>query len=314
MLPAEIAFPGINPVAVALGPVEVRWYGLAYLAGFTIAGWVFAKLSRDGFLPLSKVQRADLMGILVLGVLLGGRLGYALFYDRSLLARPLELVRVWRGGLSFHGGLLGVVIGTALFARRQRIAWARLADAMVLAAPFGIVLVRCANFINAELYGRLAAPSLPWAVRFPTDPMARLLSPELRAGGSLQWYPAFARLRESGAWAAIAPDVPLRHPSQLYEAGLEGVLVALVLWAVYRTRRTVEQDTASERPAAGFYGALFLLLYAAGRFIAEFFRQPDAQLGFVLGPFSMGQLLSTGVGIAGAIWLVFAARRREKLL
>ena len=162
MLLAEIAFPALNPVAFSIGAVHVRWYGLAYLIGFTIAGAVLARLARDNFLPLSRQQRADLMGILVLGVMIGGRLGYALFYEPSLFARPLELLRIWRGGLSFHGGLLGVIIGTLLFARTQGIAWRRLADAMVLAAPFGIFIVRCANFVNAELYGRLASASVPW--------------------------------------------------------------------------------------------------------------------------------------------------------
>jgi len=314
MLLAEIAFPALNPVAFSIGAVHVRWYGLAYLIGFTIAGAVLARLARDNFLPLSRQQRADLMGILVLGVMIGGRLGYALFYEPSLFARPLELLRIWRGGLSFHGGLLGVIIGTLLFARTQGIAWRRLADAMVLAAPFGIFIVRCANFVNAELYGRLASASVPWAMRFPTDPMARAISPELRAGGSLDWYPAFERLRDSGQWQRIAESVPLRHPSQLYEALLEGALIALILWGVYLKRRRSAEASKGRSETPGWYGALFLVLYASGRFAAEFFRQPDAQLGFVLGPFSMGQLLSMAVGIAGVAWMIFVSRRREKLL
>lgn len=303
----ELPFPGINPVALSLGPVQVRWYGLGYLAAFMIAGWVFDKLSRDGFVPLTRQSVSDLIGVLVLGVLVGGRLGYALFYDQAMLAKPAELIRVWRGGLSFHGGLIGVVLGTVLFARRKQMPWPRLADAMVLAAPFGILIVRCANFINAELYGRLAPAWLPWGVRFPTDPMARALSPELLRGGSLNWYPAYDRLRDSGEWARIADSVPLRHPSQLYEAVLEGALIAIVLWTLYRTRTTSVPSIPSvpSVPSApsGRFAAWFLILYGTGRFVAEFFRQPDAQLGFVLGPLSMGQLLSVAVGIAGVLWL-----------
>lgn len=312
MLPfIELSFPGINPVALHLGPIEVRWYGLGYLFAFLIAGWVFDKLARDGFLPLTRHSITDLIGVCVLGVMVGGRLGYALFYEPSMFLRPLDLVRVWRGGLSFHGGLIGVVLGTMVFARRKQIPWPRLADSMVLAAPFGILLVRCANFINGELYGRLAPESLPWAVRFPTDPLARALSPELARGGSLNWYPAFDRLRDSGEWHRIAENVPTRHPSQLYEALLEGALIAIVLWSVYRRadkRTSGQADENIVRLSAGpfvrpgFFAILFLVLYASCRFIAEFFRQPDAQLGFVLGPLSMGQLLSAGVGIAGLAW------------
>jgi len=303
----ELPFPGINPVAIHLGPLQVRWYGLAYLAAFLIAGWVFDRLARDGFLPLTRNSITDLIGVCVLGVMVGGRLGYALFYEQSMFLRPVDLVRVWRGGLSFHGGLIGVVLGTMIFARRRGVPWPRLADSMVLAAPFGIFLVRCTNFINAELYGRLAPASLPWAVRFPTDPLARALSPDLARGGSLDWYPAFDRLRDSGEWQRLAQSIPTRHPSQLYEALLEGALIAVVLWLAYQ-RTSVPADENQVRSYAGtlvrpgFFAILFLALYASCRFIVEFFRQPDAQIGFILGPLSMGQLLSAGVGIVALTW------------
>ena len=289
----EIPFPGWNPVALDLGPVQLRWYGLAYLAGFVIAGWIFDRLSRAGFIALSKRDVSDLMGWLIGGVIIGGRLGYALIYDPALFARPLDLIRVWRGGLSFHGGLAGVVLGSLAFARRRAVPWRRLADAMALAVPFGIFLVRCANFLNGELYGRVAPASLPWGMRFPTDPVARLLSPELAAAGPLNWYPALERLRASGQWSRVAGSIPLRHPSQLYEALLEGLVIAAVLWTVYRRHKT------TLRPGA--LAALFLALYAVLRFVVEFTRQPDAQLGFVLGPFSMGQLLSVGLLLAAAL-------------
>jgi phosphatidylglycerol:prolipoprotein diacylglycerol transferase len=289
---AELPFPGIDPVAVHIGPLAVRWYGLGYLAAFLIAGWVLDRLGRAGFVTLTKDAVSDLIGYLVLGVLLGGRLGYALFYERSLLLHPLELVRIWTGGLSFHGGLLGVAAASALFARRRGIPWRRLADALALAVPPGIFLVRCANFINAELYGRLAPAWLPWGVRFPTDPVARLAAPELARAGGLGWHEPYARLRASGAWEAIAAQIPLRHPSQLYEALLEGVLTGLVLWLAYRRGGRLARSP-------GRIAALFLLCYAASRFLVEFTRQPDAQLGLVLGPLSMGQVLSL-IMIGGA--------------
>src|SRR5512143_1466096 len=170
---AEIPFPGWNPVVAHLGPLQVRWYGLGYLAGFLIAGWLLDRLCRHGYLPLTKAAVSDLIGWMVVGVVAGGRLGYALFYDHSLLTHPLELLKLWTGGLSFHGGLAGVVLASVLFAHRRRIRWRRLAHA----PPFGIFLVRCANFVNGELYGRVAPTWLPWGMRFPTDPAAAHASP-----------------------------------------------------------------------------------------------------------------------------------------
>lgn len=303
MLFAEITFPGWDPVALHLGPVQVRWYGLGYLAGFLIAGIVLDKLAKDRFIALTKSHVSDLIGWLVAGVLLGGRLGYALFYEQRMLTHPLELVRIWEGGLSFHGGLLGVVIASALFARRRAHSWRRLADALCLAVPFGIFLVRCANFVNGELYGRIASPGLPWAMRFPTDPVARALSPELARAGSLHWHDAYAALWASGGWAAIAARVPLRHPSQLYEALLEGALIGAALWWIYLRRRDWTRRPGSATGA-------FLFLYAFSRFVVEFTRQPDAQfasasnpMGLVFGPFSMGQVLSVFVALGGVLVL-----------
>ena len=304
MVFAEIVFPGWNPVALQLGPLAIRWYGLAYLAGFLLAGALLDRMVRDKFLPLSAAAVSDLIGWLVAGVLIGGRLGYALFYDSAMLLRPLDLIKVWEGGLSFHGGLIGVVLASVLFARRSRVSWRRLGDGLVLAAPVGIFLVRIANFVNGELYGRLAPAGLPWAMRFPTDPAAQALSPELARAGGMNWHDAYAALRASGGWAAIAAHVPLRHPSQLYEALLEGLATGVVLWWVYARRR------ASLRP--GTLAGLFLLLYAGARFVVEFTRQPDAQfvtvahpLGTVVGPFSMGQMLSLILAAFGIVLLTW---------
>jgi len=297
----ELAFPGWDPVAFHLGPLAIRWYGLGYLAAFLVAGWILDRVGRAGFIALTKEAVSDLIGWLVLGVLVGGRLGYALFYERSLLRHPLELLEIWTGGLSFHGGLLGVVLASALFARRRGLSWRRLADALALAVPPGIFAVRCANFVNAELYGRLAPAWLPWGVRFPTDPVARLASPELARAGGLHWYEPWRQLKASGQWAAILPTIPLRHPSQLYEALLEGLVTGLVLWTAYRSGGRLARTP-------GRIAALFLLCYAASRFLVEFTRQPDAQLGLVLGPLSMGQVLSLGMVVGAALILGWHGR------
>ncbi len=307
MLFAEITFPGWNPVAVHLGPLAIRWYGIGYLVGFIVASLLLDRMVRDGFLPLTKAAVSDLIAWLVAGVLLGGRLGYAVFYDPHMLTHPVELVKLWEGGLSFHGGLAGVFVASLWFARRRQVSWARLADGLALAAPPGIFVVRIANFLNGELFGRVAPPWLPWGMRFPTDPAAQALSPELARAGPLNWHDAYAALRADGGWAAIAPHVPLRHPSQLYEAALEGLVIFAVRWWVYLRRR--------DRLGAGTLGAAFLLLYAAARFLIEFTRQPDAQfvnpahpLGTVLGPLSMGQLLSLLLALGGVVLLLWRRR------
>ena len=307
MLFAEITFPGWNPVALRLGPLAVRWYGIGYLVGFIVASLLLDKMVKDGFLPLTKAAVNDLIGWLVAGVLLGGRLGYAVFYDPGMLTHPAELVKLWEGGLSFHGGLAGVFVASVLFARRRAVSWRRLSDGLALAVPPGIFMVRIANFINGELYGRVAPSWLPWAMRFPTDPAAQALSPELARAGPLNWHAAYAALRASGAWATIAPQVPLRHPSQLYEAALEGLGIFVVLWWMYARGRG--------RLASGRYAAAFLLLYALARFLIEFTRQPDAQfvtaahpLGTVLGPLSMGQVLSLALALCGVLLLVWPVR------
>lgn len=309
----EIRFPWVDPVALDLpGPVDLRWYGLAYLAAFTIGALLLRTLRRAGTLRLTPGDTGDLVFAIILGVLIGGRLGYILFYDlRDTLAEPLSLLRVWEGGMAFHGGLLGVAVALAWFARHRRVPFLHLADALALVAPFGIFFVRLANFINGELYGRLASLGVPWAMRFPTDPAA------LRLLGTDRLSMRERELRieaayESGLWDAVRSQVPLRHPSQLYEALAEGVLLAALLWGAYRWRA---RSALVERRDDGRYCALFLIGYGAARVVIELFRQPDPQfrgpadpLGTVLGPLTMGQVLSSVMMLAGVVLLVIRRR------
>lgn len=310
----EVPFPWIDPVAIELpGPLALRWYGLMYLVGFAAGYFVLRWLGREGFLRLTPRAVGDLVFALALGVFLGGRIGYVLIYDLpATLRQPLEILRVWEGGMSFHGGLLGVVIAAAWFARRHGVPYLNLGDALALGAPFGIFAVRLAKFVNGELYGRVTSVEVPWAMRFPTDPDARRL---LGAEG----LPMRAREErieaayDSGLWDAVREQVPLRHPSQLYEALAEGVMLGLLLWGVFALARRL-----GLRLPDGTYGGVFLLGYGVFRSVIEPFRQPDAQfrgpgdpLGTVLGPFTMGQTLSAVMIVAGLLLLAGAWRRQR---
>ncbi|HEX8670610.1 MAG TPA: prolipoprotein diacylglyceryl transferase, partial [Longimicrobium sp.] len=181
----EIRYPFIDPVAIDLpGPLDVRWYGLGYMAGFGVAYYILRRLAKRRFLKLDPDAVGDLIFALMLGVILGGRLGYILFYDfSSFAANPLSIIRIWEGGLAFHGGLLGVIVAGAWFARTHGARFLNLGDSLALGVCPGIFAVRVANFVNGELYGRIAGPDVPWAVRFPTDPKAAEL---LGVGGALQ--------------------------------------------------------------------------------------------------------------------------------
>jgi phosphatidylglycerol:prolipoprotein diacylglycerol transferase len=306
-------YPNINPILLELpGPFAIRWYGMMYLVGFAIGYLILRRLARTGRLPIPADRVGELLGLLALGVIVGGRIGYVLFYSLStFIANPLEIFVLWEGGLSFHGGLIGVAIAFWWFTRRVGTTFLTMADGIVLAAPPGIAGVRLANFINGELYGRVASESVPWAMRFPTDPVAlRLLGTD--ASRPEEIYRAVKLARADGTWAQIESQIPLRHPSQLYEAALEGVLLFTLLWAlVFLARRF------GWKIRKGTFGALFLIGYAACRIFVENFRQPDRQftgpgdpLGTVLGPLTMGQLLSLGMLLAGIIILVLIWRGR----
>lgn len=249
---ATILFPAIDPVALRLGPFAVRWYGLAYLAGFAVAYHLLRRMIARGGLRLPAERLSDLLGALVLGVVLGGRFGWWIFYHRSGFDEEpwWEPFAIWRGGMSFHGGLIGVVLALLIWSWRRAPFW-NIADALALVAPVGLFLGRLANFVNAELVGR---PTLvPWGVLFPGD---------------------------------VTP----RHPSQIYEAILEGPLLFLVLSLVRR------RGCGTDGRVAGW----FVSFYGAFRFAAEFTREPDPQLGFVMfGWLTMGQLLSGALVLAG---------------
>jgi phosphatidylglycerol:prolipoprotein diacylglycerol transferase len=265
-----IAFPVFDPIAFAIGPIAIRWYALAYIGGIVL-GWLYAraliKSERlwGGPAPITLPQMDDFILWVTLGIIVGGRTGYVLFYNLPFfIAHPAEIFEVWKGGMSFHGGFLGCVAAVMWFARRNGIPILSLGDITTAVAPIGLLLGRLANFINSELWGRTADASVPWAVVFPN-------------GGPLP-----------------------RHPSQLYEAGLEGILLFIILAVMIRMG-------ALRRP--GLILGSFIAIYALARIASEFFREPDPQLGFLWGGLTMGMLLSVPMIIAGAILIVQARRR-----
>ncbi len=257
-----IPFPDIDPIIFQIGPFAVRWYALAYISGLLGAWWYMRWLVARPPHAASNEAVDDFITWAMLGVVLGGRFGYVLFYKPEFyLANPLEALKVWEGGMSFHGGLLGVALVVVLFARRRGIALLPFADVLAVAAPIGLFLGRLANFINGELYGRVT--DVPWAVVFPR-------------GG----------------------DFP-RHPSQIYEAALEGLLLFVVLHLLWRSEAV--------RSRAGTLSGVFLLGYGLARAFVELFRQPDTHLGFLLGGPTMGQWLSAPMMAVG-LYLIFRAR------
>jgi phosphatidylglycerol---prolipoprotein diacylglyceryl transferase len=245
-------FPQIDPVFLRIGPLQFRWYGLMYVLAFVATYLILRSEVRRKQLPLTSDDVADLVFFGAMGVVVGGRLGYILFYKLPFyLAHPLQVFAVWEGGMSFHGGFLGVIIAFAVYARRKQIPFFTLIDMAALCAPVGLGLGRIGNFINGELYGRQT--DAPWGMVFP-------------GGGSLP-----------------------RHPSQLYEAFLEGLVLFLIVRA------------ASRRSAVtGVAGWTFVAGYGLFRFIVEFFRQPDDHLGLLAGFLSMGQLLSLPMFLLGS--------------
>ena len=261
------SFPHIDPVAFAIGPLAIRWYALSYMAGL-IGGWqILRYLAKAPTSPVSREQLDNLLNYILFGVIIGGRLGYVLFYKPlDYLADPFSILKVWEGGMSFHGGFIGVVLAVLLFARVQKIPLWALSDRVALVAPLGLFFGRLANFINGELYGRVT--SHPIGMIFPN-------------GGPLP-----------------------RHPSQLYEAGLEGVVLGVIMIILWRMKLAEKYH--------GILVATFLMGYGLSRFIIEFAREPDSHLGlydFGLWQASQGQLLSLPMVAIGFIFALIIIKQ-----
>ncbi len=259
-----LAFPPLDPVALSLGPILIRWYALAYLAGFVL-GWRYCLyLARQNPKGPTPQQYDDFLTWAVIGVVLGGRLGYILFYQPDYyFSHPLEMLQVWHGGMSFHGGMMGVIVAALLFTRRRHIGFFSFTDVLACVTPIGLGLGRLANFVNGELYGRES--DVPWAMVFPR-------------GGDVA-----------------------RHPSQIYEALLEGLVLLIIMFLLSRREKW--------RSRPGFLSGWFLFLYGVFRFSIEFFREPDAQLGFLWLGATMGQLLCVPMMLFG-LYLILRSERR----
>ncbi len=263
-----LPFPNIDPILIHLGPFAIRWYALAYIVGILLA-WVYARaiIRADKYwgepAPLTVTDADDFVVWITLGIILGGRIGYVAFYSPDYFAQhPLEMLQLWKGGMSFHGGFTGCIAAVVLFARTRGIPMLSLGDVTCTVGPIGLLLGRLANFVNGELWGRPA--DVPWAMVFPT-------------GGPLP-----------------------RHPSQLYEAALEGVLLFVILFLLVR-------GGALKRP--GFVIGAFAIGYAVARSFCELFREPDAQLGFLWGGLTMGMVLSIPLFLFGVVLVMIALRR-----
>lgn len=263
-----LRYPDIDPVAVWLGPLPLRWYALAYLAGFILGRFYAIYLAaRNASEKITKEIIDDFLPWVIGGVILGGRLGYVLFYQLDYyLAEPIEALKIWNGGMSFHGGALGVIIMMILYARHKKLPLLRLSDIVCCSVPVGLFFGRIANFINGELFGRVVTSDVPWAMAFP-------------GGGPL-----------------------LRHPSQLYEALLEGLLLGGVLAIAAHIKAIYN------RP--GILSGIFLIGYAAARSVVELFREPDVQLGLLWEHFTMGQLLCVPMVLGGLAAIIYALKKK----
>ncbi|MER8513140.1 prolipoprotein diacylglyceryl transferase [Mesorhizobium sp. M1060] len=277
---ASLPFPNIDPILVQIGPLAVHWYGIGYIVGILFAWWYAKRLVTntrlwpDGVLPMKPIDLDDFIVWAAVGVVLGGRTGYVLFYDlKRYIDHPLDIFAVWQGGMSFHGGLLGVILAMTLFSLRRGIRTLTLFDVVAAGVPVGLGLVRIANFVNAELWGRVTDVS--WGVVFCNERLQQTVA---------------------GCVAGLEP----RHPSQLYEALLEGAVLFLVLRFLTHSRLKLNTPR--------FVGGAFICGYGLSRIFVEFFREPDQQLGYLLGGWlTMGMVLSLPMVLAG-IWAMATAK------
>lgn len=262
-----LEYPDISPIIFSVGPIVIRWYSMAYLVGIISAWLLIRRNVKQNNIPLTKDNIEDLVFDVTLGIILGGRLGYVIFYGTSMFwENPLQILAIWNGGMSFHGGIAGVIIALWYFSYQVKMPFLKVTDLVVLYVPIGIFLGRLANFINDELWGRVT--DVAWAVRFPN-------------GGYLP-----------------------RHPSQIYEALAEGVLMFIILNWLWRYKWVRER--------VGFVSGLFAIMYALMRISMEQFREPDAQLGFFFKYITMGQMLSIPLLIAG-VYVIIATIKKSKL-
>jgi phosphatidylglycerol---prolipoprotein diacylglyceryl transferase len=263
---------GLDPVALKIGSFAIKWYSLAYIAGILIGWWYLLRLLAQPGAPMSRRHADDLVFYATLGIIIGGRLGYAIFYDPALLVNPLQFLKLWEGGMSLHGGVIGTTIAILWLSKRNGLNWLRVHDYVACCAPFGLFFGRLANFVNGELWGK--PTEMAWGIVFNNTVPAGYIE-------------------------------PARHPSQLYEAGLEGlVLFAILAWMFWRTKARYEP---------GKLVGIFLLGYGAFRFFVEFFREPDSQFAgtFFATTIHMGQLLCLPM-IAGGIYLILTAKKRRQ--
>jgi len=254
----------LSPVALNLGIFQIRWYSLSYIAGILIGWWYLTKLIDQPGAPMARRHADDFVFYATLGIILGGRIFYVIFYDPIMLKTPLQILKLWDGGMSFHGGAFGVVAAVWWLARRNGLSMLRFLDYVACCGPFGLFFGRLANFVNGELWGRPS--NVPWAIIFPD----------------------------------AGPDA--RHPSQLYEAGLEGLLLFAILWWLFW------RTNARYKP--GLLLGVFLVGYGSARFFVEFFREPDRQLGLMSWGLSMGQSLSAPMVFVG-LWFILTAKGRR---
>ncbi len=258
---------GLDPIALDLGILQIHWYSLAYIAGILLGWYYLTRLIAQPNAPMQRRHADDFVFYATLGILIGGRLAYVFFYQPEILMHPLDVFKLWQGGMSFHGGALGVSVGIFYMAQRDGLSWLRIHDYIACCTPFGLFFGRLANFVNGELWGR--PTDVPWAIIFPS-----------------------------------APDGLPRHPSQLYEAGLEGLLLGLILaFFFWRT---------NARNQPGKLVGIFLLGYGLSRFLVEFFREPDVQLGTLSWGLTMGQTLTLPM-LAGGVYLIATAGKRRSI-
>lgn len=295
-----------SPFLVRFGPnLGIRWYGLSYLLAFLFGFLLLRWLAQHRYCALPAPKMGDFIFFASLGVIIGGRLGFVLFYrPQQALADPLFIFRVWDGGMSSHGGMIGLTLATFFYARQQRISWLSLADNVAISAPVGLFLGRCANFINGELYGRPS--TVPWAVQFPKETLDLPVIGERTLAAAHAVQPSIGNLdvvieqarSDVTLQSILQQTLTPRHPSQIYEALLEGGLLLACLWFLrLRTRQP-----------RGMLAGLFLLFYAVVRIIVENFREPDAPL---TGPFTRGQALSSLLIVGGICFCVYALKTKQ---